>query len=238
MAHTVLYLACPGYNVLLNIRRWIRSRPPDTTLPHLSVSSADGANNRVCSEELDCFSSVPTKKPRQLSWIPSKSNRTDHKLISNNKLWTPTNTDAKRLPVTQTLVFLVQTSSCNFILESLWIPGTSILRYGIYRLNYESKFYQYVEILYVQLNCSMLVHWVAYALLFAGWICRRVLIVAMRAPVSSPLHAEASWLNGETLVWEDLFYCVLYSYLDCRRLVKHENVPSNFQAPPSVCVYV
>lgn len=44
-AHTVLYLACPGY-VLLSIRRWIRSHPPDTTLPHLFVSTADGANNK------------------------------------------------------------------------------------------------------------------------------------------------------------------------------------------------
>lgn len=65
-AHTVLYLTCPGYT-LLNIRRWIRSHPPDTTLPHLFVSAADGANKNMCSEEMDCFSSVPTKKPRQLS---------------------------------------------------------------------------------------------------------------------------------------------------------------------------
>lgn len=37
---------------------------------------------------------------------------------------------------------------------------------------------------------------------------------------------------------EDLFYCVLYIYLDRRRLVEHDNVPSHFQATPAVCVYV
>lgn len=147
--------------------------------------------------------------------------------------------DAKRSPVTQTLLFLVQTSSCNFILESLWIPGTSILRYSIYRLNYESRLYQYVKILYVQLNCSMLLSALGCVRPpFAGWLCRQVLTVAMQAPVSSPDHAEASWQSRETLVWEDLSYCVLYSYLDCRRLVKHENVPSNFQAPLCMCVCI
>lgn len=136
------------------------------------------------------------------------------------------------------LLFLVQNSSCNFILESLWIPGTSILRYSIYRLNYESKLYQYVKILYVQLNCSMLLSALGRVRPpFAGWLCRQVFIVAMQV-VSSPVHAEASWVNREKLVWEDLFYCVLYSYLDCRRLAKHENVPSKLPSSPSVCVYV
>lgn len=78
----------PRLYTLLNIKRWIRSHPPDTTLPHLFVSAADGANNNVCSEEMDCFSSVPMKKPRQLSWIPPKSNGTDPN--TNYKLWTLT----------------------------------------------------------------------------------------------------------------------------------------------------
>lgn len=162
-----------------------------------------------------------------------------HKLIKTKHKKKKLLRDAKRSPVTQTLLFLVQTSSCNFILESLWIPGTSILRYSIYRLNYESRLYQYVKILYVQLNCSMLLSALGCVRPpFAGWLCRQVLTVTMQAPVSSPDHAEASWQNRETLVWEDLSYCVLYSYLDCRRLVKHENVPSNFQAPFCMCVCI
>lgn len=177
---------------------------------------------KCVQRSLDCFSSVPTKSPGS-----SHQNQTQTNLQTMNSELQQTG-DAKRSPDTQTPLFLVQTSSCNFILESLWIPGTSILRYGIYRLNYESKLYQYVKILYVQLNCSMLVHWVVYAFLFAGWLCRQVLIMAMRAPVSSRLHAEASWLNREMLPQEDTFYCILYSYLDCRRLVKHENVLSTF----------
>lgn len=136
--------------------------------------------------------------------------------------------------------FLVQTSSCNFILESLWIPGTSILRYGIYRLNYESKLYQYVKILYVQLNCSMLVHRVVYALLFAGWLCRTIV---------NHGHAGSCFISstcgslmtqqGDAGVRRPVLLCLVqYSYLDCRRLVKHENVPSNFRAPPLyVCMY-
>lgn len=161
------------------------------------VSAADGADKQTWSEESDCCSSVPTKSPgsspeshrnqTELTWPQTKK----------NKLQTLTKRDAKRSPVTQTLLFLVKTSSCNFILESLWIPGTSILRYSIYRLNYESKLYQYVKILYVQLNCSMLLSALGCVRPpFAGWLCRRVLTVAMQAPVSSPVHAEASWLNG------------------------------------------
>lgn len=138
--------------------------------------------------------------------------------------------------------FIVQTSSCNFILESLWIPGTSILRYSIYRLNYESKLYQYVKILYVQPNRSMLLSALGlctpsflqddYAECWS-WPCRR-------SCFHLPYMLKASLLNRETetVVWEDLFYCVLYSYLDCRRLVKHENVPSNFQAPLCMCVCI
>lgn len=156
----------------------------------------------VCSEESDCFSLVPMKKA--LAALPNpieiKQNWLDHKLNPNYKLLTLTKRDAKRSPVTRTLLFLVQTSSCNFILESLWIPGTSILRYSIYRLNYESKLYQYVKTLYVQLKCSMLLSALGCVRPpFAGWLCRQVLIVAMQAPVSSPVHAEASWLNRENV---------------------------------------
>lgn len=63
--------------------------PPPHPTPHTSpgttfltssffcVSTADGANKQTNKqsvlEESDCFSSVPTKKPRQLSWIPPNS---------------------------------------------------------------------------------------------------------------------------------------------------------------------
>lgn len=176
------------------------------------------------------------------SSLESQRNRTELTGQQTQQLQPQTlNSDKKdaKLFTSHSDSLLYKTSSCNFMLESLWIPGTSILRYSIYRLNYESKLYQYVKILYVQLNCSMLLSALGCVYPpFAGWLCRQVLIVAMQAPVSSPVHAEASWLSRETLVWEDLFYCVLYSYLDCRRLVKHENVPSNFQAPPLyVCMY-
>lgn len=161
IGHMLDLILMPGVNVLLNITRWKISPPPVTTLPHLFCVHCCW-KKKVCSEESHCFSSVPTKKPRQL--YQTQRNQTE---LTWQQTWTKK--DAKCSPVTQTLVFLVQTSSCNFILESLWIPGTSILRYSIYRLNYESKLYQYVKILYVQLNCSCyLVHWVVYALLFAG----------------------------------------------------------------------
>lgn len=111
-------------NVLLSITRWKKS--PPLTPPYLTffVSTAAGKKKCVCSEESHCFSSVPTKKPRQL--YRTQRNQTE---LTWQQTWTKK--DAKCSPVTQTLVFLVQTSSCNFILESLWIPGTSILRYSI-----------------------------------------------------------------------------------------------------------
>lgn len=220
------------------------------TLPYLTLLcpllTTPINKHMFVQKESDCFSSVPTKspgsspeshrKPTELTRLQATQENFDKKQQQQQK------TDAKCLPVTQTLSFLVQTSSCNFILESLWIPGTSILRYIIYRLNYGSKPYQYVKILYVQLNCSML-------LSALGGVCPPFCRMIMQMSVDggyvgfcfiTTVRAEASWPNRQGDVWvrEDLFYCVLYSYLDCRRLVKHENVPSNFQAPLSVCVYV
>lgn len=164
------------------------SSPP--TPPYLTffVSNADGTNNKVCSEESDCFSSVPTKaRAALLNSIETEQNWLDHKLRTLKR-----KKEKKKKKGCQTfashsnskLLFLVQTSSCNFILESLWIPGTSILRYSIFRLNYESKLYQYVKILYVQVNCSMLLLSALGCVRppFAGWLCRQVLLVAMQAP--------------------------------------------------------
>ena len=161
----LLYLACPGC-VSLNIKKVDKISSP---WRHLYLTF-------LCP-----LLTAPTNKQTrvQRSWTAS-SPQCQRKSPGSSPLLNPTEIkheltkkkdshkkgcQTKCSPVTQTLLFLVQTSSCNFILESLWIPGTSILRYSIYRLNYESKLYQYVKILYVQLNCSMLVHWVVYALL-------------------------------------------------------------------------
>ncbi|KAF7665548.1 hypothetical protein LDENG_00139680 [Lucifuga dentata] len=78
----------------------------------------------------------------------------------------------------------------------------------------------------------MLVHCIVYALLWRMIMqtsvicpCRLFHLLYMLKPHD---------LQGD-VGREDLFYCVLYCYLDCRR-VKHENVPSNFQAPLCMCV--
>lgn len=75
----------------------------------------------------------------------------------------------------------------------------------------------------------MLVHWVVCALLLQDDYADKC--------VSSTVCGSLM-TDRETRIWEDLFYCVLYSYLDCRRLVKHGNVPSNFQSPTPSPLYV
>lgn len=147
-------------------KRWTKCHHPVPTPLHplLFLCPLIMAPTTKSSEESDRFSLVPMKSPGSSPRNPVKTN----KLTLNQS--PISNSEHEGMPnIHQTLFLLVQTSSCNFILESLWILGTSILRNGIFRLNYEFKLYQYVKILYVQLNCSMLVHWVVLALLFAGW---------------------------------------------------------------------
>lgn len=76
------------------------------------------------------------------------------------------------------------------------------------------KLYQYVKILYVQANCSMFPHVLA-------WCAPSRLQDRSAEQKESPLTGSCTVL------------------LDCRRLVKHENVPSNFQAATlSMCVCI
>lgn len=140
----LLYLACPGCSSL-NIKKVAKISSP---WHHLYLTSLcpllTAPTNKHVSRGagLLCLLSANEKaQAALLYWIPLKSNLNWLKKKDSNKKGCQT----KCSPVTQTLLFLVQTSSCNFILESLWIPGTSILRYSIYRLNYESKLYQYVN---------------------------------------------------------------------------------------------
>lgn len=190
------------------MRRWIRPRPLDTALPRLSAGTERAQRSLTASPQCQqqqkstCSSAeFPTKLKTELIQRDAKRH-----------------SDFLRF-------FLYKVFSCNVLLESLWIPGTSISRYSIYRWNYKSKLYRYVKILYVQLNCSMLVHWVCPPV--AEWLC------------SSSFHVlhimETSSSFQQVSVRKPVWLCLVY-LLDCRRLVEHESVPSNFHPPfPSLC---
>lgn len=131
------------------MKRWLRSHPLDATFTSLLC---------VCWL-LDCFSSVPTKKKKSAGSSP-ESHRNQTELTTNSNLQPRTlDSRQKGMPNVRQplrLTCFLYKLPCNFILESLWIPGTSILRYNIWRLTYGSKRDECVKILYVQLNCSML----------------------------------------------------------------------------------
>lgn len=154
----------------------------------------------------------------------------------NSELRVEKNGNAKRSLDAQNPLFLVQTSTCNFILESLWIPGTSILRYSIYRLNYESKTLSVcedtvctTEPLHISaLGCVCL----PFCRTMTNNQCRRVLIMAGRLPF------ELLFMLKPRGPREDPFYCILYSYLDCRRGWWSMRMCQATSELPSICVYL
>lgn len=75
------------------------------------------------------------------------------------------------------------------------------------------KLYQYVKILYVQANCSMFPSVLALCAPPPP-VCRTVMQTSAEKKKRTKSRLTVS--------------CIVL--LDCRRLVKHENVPSNFQA--------
>lgn len=184
------------------------------------------------SEELDCFSSVPTKNNNNKKKKSPGSSPESQNQKGTDSTTDPPKRDAKCSPVTQTLLFLVQTFSCNFILESLWIPGTSILKYSIYRLNYET-----LSVCEDTVCTAELFHVTWCIGLCAPSFCRMIMqksvTVAMQAAVQG--RKPHDW-TGRRLCEKTCLTVSCIVTLDCRRLVKHENVPSNFQTPLFMCV--
>lgn len=145
---------------LLNIRRWRRSHPlmpPYLTFFCVHCCSQHVQRSHTASPQCQQKSPGSSTDPREIKQNWFHHNEKGCQTIASHS---------------DSVVFLVQTSSCNFNLESLWIPGTSILRYSIYRLNSESiSMWRYC--MYSWTVPCYLVHWVVYALLFAGWLCRQ-----------------------------------------------------------------
>lgn len=113
---------------------WQHLAPPAVTLPHVCpVSINDGTEERLTHSRgvglLLLSANKGVKKPRQLSavlqkWPWSDSEEPEEQSNPHRDGGMP---NVQR-SLAQTLPVPVQTYSCNFTLESLWIPGTSILK--------------------------------------------------------------------------------------------------------------
>lgn len=114
-----------------------------------------------------------------------------------------------------------------------------------------NTWYQHIKIQYIQIKLwnfiSMwrycmyswtvpcyLVYWVVCALLLRDDYADKVLTWPCRLPYMLKPH---DWTGGR---WceKTCFTVSCIVILDCRRLVTHENVPSNFQAPLFMCVCI
>lgn len=127
--------------------------------------------------------------------------------------------------------FLYKTSSCNFVLESLWISGTSILKIQYIQINLWDFISMWRYCMY-SWNCSMLLS----ALGCVGPpFCRTIMQTGVFSCHTrwNPVTAQ-----GDAGVRIPVLLCSCMVVLDCRRLVKAWECAKRLPSSPLyVCMY-